>query len=49
MIGPKKTPKDFGFKPIDHHIIVNDSTETAKAFTFEGKLLWELPAHMTAH
>lgn len=43
MIGPKKTPKDFGFKPIDHHLIVNDITETIKAFNFEGKLLWELP------
>jgi hypothetical protein len=43
MIGPKKTPKDFGFKPGDHHLIVNDITETVKAFDFEGKLLWELP------
>jgi hypothetical protein len=43
MIGPKKTPKDFGFKPGDHHLVVNDITETVKAFDFEGKLLWELP------
>ena len=44
MIGPKKSPKDFGFKQGDSHIIVNDSTETAKAYDFSGKLLWELPA-----
>lgn len=44
MIGPKKTPKDFGFKPGDHHLIVNDVTETVKAYDHEGKLLWELPA-----
>jgi hypothetical protein len=43
MIGPKKKPQDFGFKPIDHHLIVNDITETIKAFNFDGKLLWELP------
>jgi hypothetical protein len=43
MIGPKKTPKDFGFRAGDHHLIVNDITETIKAFTFDGKLLWELP------
>lgn len=44
MIGPKKKPQDFGFKKGDSHIIVNDVTETAKAFSFEGKLLWEVPA-----
>ena len=43
MIGPKKTPKDFGFKSGDCHLIVNDATETVKAFNFEGKSLWELP------
>jgi hypothetical protein len=43
MIGPKKKPQDFGFKPGDHHLIVNDITKTIKAFTFDGKLLWELP------
>jgi hypothetical protein len=43
MIGPTKKPQDFGFKAGDHHIIVNDSTETAKAYDFNGKLLWELP------
>lgn len=44
MIGPKKTPKDFGFKKGDSHLVVNDITEKVKAFSFEGKLLWELPA-----
>jgi hypothetical protein len=43
MIGPTKKPQDFGFKSGDHHIIVNDITETAKAFAFGGKLLWEVP------
>jgi hypothetical protein len=43
MIGPKKRPQDFGFKAGDHHLIVNDITETIKAFNFDGKLLWELP------
>jgi hypothetical protein len=44
MIGPKKKPQDFGFKKGDSHIIVNDISETAKAFDFDGKLLWEVPA-----
>jgi hypothetical protein len=43
MIGPKKRPQDFGFREGDHHLIVNDITETAKAFAFGGKLLWEVP------
>jgi hypothetical protein len=44
MIGPTKRPQDFGFKAGDHHIVVNDVSETAKAFSFDGRLLWELPA-----
>lgn len=44
MIGPKKKPQDFGFKQGDTHLIVNDITEKVKAFSFEGKQLWELPA-----
>jgi hypothetical protein len=44
MIGPKKKPQDFGFKNGDTHLIVNDVTEKVKAFSFDGKLLWELPA-----
>jgi hypothetical protein len=43
MIGPKKRPQDFGFKPGDSHLIVNDAVETMKAFSYEGKLLWEIP------
>jgi hypothetical protein len=43
MIGPKKRPHDFGFKPGDHHLVVNDAVETMKAFSYEGKLLWEIP------
>jgi hypothetical protein len=43
MVGPKKRPQDFGFKKGDSHLIVNDLVETMKAFSFEGKLLWEIP------
>lgn len=44
MLGPKKKPQDFGFKPGDHHLIVNDISETIKAYNYFGNLLWELPA-----
>lgn len=44
MIGPKRRPQDFGFKQGDSHIVVNDISETAKAYDFSGKLLWEIPA-----
>jgi hypothetical protein len=43
LVGPQKRPQDFGFKAGDHHLIVNDAMETMKAFSFEGKLLWEIP------
>ena len=43
-IGPKKSPRDFGFKAGDFHIIINDGTETAKAYDILGRLLWEVPA-----
>ena len=43
LVGPQKRPQDFGFKAGDHHLIVNDAVETMKAFSFEGKLLWEIP------
>lgn len=43
MIGPTKRPQDFGFKTGDHHIIVNDISENAKAFNYDGKLIWEVP------
>ncbi len=44
MIGPTKRPQDFGFKQGDSHIVVNDISETAKAYSFDGRLLWEVPA-----
>jgi hypothetical protein len=40
--GPKKTPADFGFKPGDSHIIVNDITQEATAFDYQGKQLWKV-------
>ena len=43
MVGPTKRPQQFGFKKGDSHLIVNDISETMKAFSFEGKLLWEVP------
>lgn len=43
LIGPKKTPQDFGFKENDSHVIVNDLTEKVKAFNAKGELLWERP------
>ena len=43
MVGPTKRPQQFGFKKGDSHLIVNDISETIKAFSFEGKLLWEVP------
>jgi len=42
LVGPKKRPQDFGFKAGDFHLIVNDASERMKAFSFEGKLLWEV-------
>lgn len=43
MIGPKRKPQEFDFLPTDFHLIVNDISETMKAYNFEGKLLWEVP------
>ena len=43
MVGPKKKPSDFGFRKGDHHIVINDASRTAKAYDFDGKLLWEVP------
>jgi hypothetical protein len=42
LVGPKKRPQDFGFKRGDSHLIVNDASERMKAFSFEGRLLWEV-------
>jgi hypothetical protein len=43
MIGPKRKPQEFGFKEGDTHLIVNDISETMKAYDFKGTLLWEIP------
>ncbi|WP_019501640.1 L,D-transpeptidase family protein [Pseudanabaena sp. PCC 6802] len=43
MIGPKRKPQEFGFSANDFHLIVNDVSETVKAYSYDGKLLWELP------
>ena len=43
MVGPTKTPQDFGIKEGDSHLVVNDATETVKAYSFGGRLLWEVP------
>lgn len=42
--GPKKSPHDFGIKSTDSHIIVNDINETARAFSHDGRVLWEVKA-----
>ena len=42
LAGPKKRPQDFGFKAGDSHLVVNDASERMKAFSFEGRLLWEV-------
>jgi GH24 family phage-related lysozyme (muramidase)/lipoprotein-anchoring transpeptidase ErfK/SrfK len=44
LVGPRKTPQDFGFSGSDSHVVVNDGTETAKAYDVDGRLLWEIPA-----
>ena len=38
MIGPTAKPD---LKPGDHHIIVNDISETMKCYKHDGTLLWE--------
>ncbi len=43
MFSPKKKPQDFGFKKGDSHVVVNGKSNTAKAYDFDGKLLWEIP------
>lgn len=42
--GPNKSPHDFGMKSVDSHIVVNDINETAKAFGYNGTVLWEVKA-----
>lgn len=44
LVGPRRHPREFGFKAGDHHLVVNDHVETCKAFAHNGRLLWEVPA-----
>lgn len=41
---PKTTPRDYGFKSGDHHLVVNALTNTVKCFSSGGALIWEKPA-----
>lgn len=43
LVGPTKTPHQFGFKPGDFHLVINDDAETLKAFDFYGKKLFTIP------
>ncbi|MGL5062188.1 MAG: L,D-transpeptidase [Microcoleus sp.] len=43
VYSPQEKPKAHGFKQGDTHIVVNAQTETAKAYSFDGKVIWELP------
>lgn len=40
LVGPKMRPP---LKPGDHHLIANDANETLKAFTHDGRQLWQIP------
>ena len=44
LIGPKKKPQDF-VRPGEtwFHLVVNDQMEACKAFSQDGKLLWNIP------
>ena len=44
LTGPTKKPQDFGFKPGDTHLVVNDAAETLQAFAFGGAQLFTIPA-----
>lgn len=44
IYAPTEQPKQHGFKEGDTHLVVNAVSRTAKAYNFEGQLLWELPA-----
>ena len=41
MVGPTKKPENFGFMPGDSHILVNDASCKATAFSYEGIKRWE--------
>jgi hypothetical protein len=42
LVGPTKTPHQFGFKSGDSHRLVNDKTETLRAFDFKGVNLFTI-------
>jgi hypothetical protein len=42
LVGPKKTPHDFGFGPKDSHLVVNDQAETLTAYDFKGAKLFTI-------
>lgn len=44
MVGPAKSPRDFGMKPNDSHLIVNDRAQTLTAWSGDGKRLFVTPA-----
>jgi hypothetical protein len=44
LVGPTKKPQDFGFKAGDSHLVVNDGSETMTGFTFQGAMLFKIPA-----
>jgi hypothetical protein len=43
LYSPKTHPRDYGFKKGDFHVVLNAASGTAKAYTFEGVELWEIP------
>ena len=43
LVGPTKTPHQFGFKLGDSHLVINDQSETLTAFDFNGKKLFTIP------
>lgn len=44
MIGPKAHPDALGFRPGEHHVVVNDRQQEATAFTHDGRRVWKVPA-----
>lgn len=44
---PNRKPREFGFKRGDTHIVVDATNKTAKAYDFDGKLLWTIPCMAT--
>ena len=44
MKGPNKRPHDFGFKPGDTHLVVNDIEESMVGWEFGGQRLFKISA-----